>query len=273
MILTEEQRGALKRVAAYMDEMYSVASPYHGCTEDANLLRAMTEEQRGTVGFDLERARGLRDFLQDDCAEVGDVWAEMIAEIERLRGYEIAARDLSADLTKVAGDRDEQAAHISELEVEIAELKADLEQAERVIEARLEVIDQQAAQIKSLKKEIRRLKHESKVEQELTNSYIKHLHEAEARIKELEDAHKRSGAKYAKIINELRSSVYANIPGLDVGKIGPDAKPRSWQITEERIGLLEYCLETLLDAPDIEEIPGPGHSIEMLRAMLREAEQ
>lgn len=95
-----------------------------------------------------------------------------------------------------------------------------------------------------------------------------------ARIKELEDAHKRSGAKYAKIINELRSSVYANIPGLDVGKIGPDAtKPQSWQITEERIGLLEYCLETLLDAPDIEEIPGPGHSIEMLRAMLREAEQ
>ena len=56
------------------------------------------------------------------------------------------------------------------------------------------------------------------------------------------------------------------------GKIGPDAKPRSWQITDERIGLLEYCLETLLDAPDIEEIPGPGHSIEMLRAMLREAE-
>ena len=34
--------------------------------------------------FDLERARGLRDFLQDDCAEVGDVWGEMIAEIERL---------------------------------------------------------------------------------------------------------------------------------------------------------------------------------------------
>lgn len=32
------------------------------------------------------------------------------------------------------------------------------------------------------------------------------------------------------------------------GKIGPDAtKPQSWQITEERIGLLEYCLETLLD--------------------------
>jgi len=38
-----------------------------------------------SMTFDLERARGLRDFLQDDCAEVGDVWGEMIAEIERLR--------------------------------------------------------------------------------------------------------------------------------------------------------------------------------------------
>lgn len=210
MTLTEEQREAIRAVSDLPRAI--------GCTRCHNyiqknysnqfaVLRSMIDSS-GTVeptgGFDLERARGLRDFLQDDCAEVGDVWGEMIAEIERLRPFEMAARDLDSDLTKIAGERDDQA----------------------------------------------------------------------ARIKELEDAHKRSGAKYAKIINELRSSVYANIPGLDVGKIGPDAaKPQSWQITEERIGLLEYCLETLLDAPDIEEIPGPGHSIEMLRAMLREAEQ
>ena len=206
MTLTEEQRAALKRVIAYMNRMYGIASPYYGCTEDANILRAMIDssdhivEPDELIGFDLERARGLRDFLQDDCAEVGDVWGEMIAEIERLRA-------------------------------EISEQKGMIWKTQRVEK------------------------------------------EQAARIKELEDAHKRSGKKYAKIINELRSSVYANIPGLDVGKIGPDAKPRSWQITEERIGLLEYCLETLLDAPDIEEIPGPGHSIEMLRAMLREAEQ
>lgn len=92
MSLTEEQRAALKRVVAYMDEMYAIASPYHGCTEDANILRAMIDSSEQfsdaskMMGFDLERARGLRDFLQDDCAEVGDVWAEMIAEIERLRG-------------------------------------------------------------------------------------------------------------------------------------------------------------------------------------------
>ena len=240
MTLTEEQREAIRVISKLpMAIGCQLCHPYIMKNYGSHfiVLRDMIDSS-GTVeptgGFDLERARGLRDFLQDDCAEVGDVWGEMIAEIERLR--------------------------------------ADMEQSERVIEAGLDVIDQQAARIKSLKKEIRRLKHESKVEQEFTNSYIKRLHDAEARIKELEDAHKRSGAKYAKIINELRSSVYANIPGLDVGKIGPDAMPQSWQITEERIGLLEYCLETLLDAPDIEEIPGPGHSIEMLRAMLREAE-
>lgn len=138
--------------------------------------------------FDLERARGLRDFLQDDCAEVGDVWGEMIAEIERLRAENEEAQE-SLTAAYMLGSHEkahEQAAHISELEVEIAELKADLEQSEICIQARLDVIDQQAARIKSLKKEIRRLKHESKVEQEFTNSYIKRLHDAEARIKELE---------------------------------------------------------------------------------------
>ena len=85
-----------------------------------------------------------------------------------------------------------------------------------------------------------------------------------ARIKELEDAHKRSGKKYAKIINELRSSVYANIPGLDVGKIGPDAKPRSWQITEERKETLRRALEEYKIFPNDQAV---------LRAMLQEAGQ
>ncbi len=66
MTLTEEQRAALKRVVAYMDEMYSVASPYHGCTEDSDLLRAMIDSS-GTVeptgGFDLEKARAADEAL------------------------------------------------------------------------------------------------------------------------------------------------------------------------------------------------------------------
>jgi hypothetical protein len=43
---------------------------------------------------------------------------------------------------------------------------------------------------------------------------IAYMNRQATRIHELEDAHKRSGVKYAKIINELRSSVYANVPGL-----------------------------------------------------------
>lgn len=297
MTLTEEQRAALKRVAAYMDEMYSVASPYHGCTEDANLLRAMIDSS-GTVeptgGFDLERARGLRDFLQDDCAEVGDVWGEMIAEIERLRAEnEEALESLTA-----------------------AYLLGSHKKAQEM-----------AARIKSLKKEIGRLKHESKVEQEFTNSYILHLHEAEARIKELEaelaemhncalevagflaekenleaalveerankmiqaddctqnqdaaDFHHRCICEYnvKKCPIEQWWLDRARITLQAEGKIGPDAKLRSWQITEERKAALAAMsnLSETISCPDCGVWIGfadIGPHMAVLRAMLREAE-
>jgi TolA-binding protein len=261
-----------------------------------------------SMTFDLERARGLRDFLQDDCAEVGDVWAEMIAEIERLRANGIAANHSELDL-----------------QLRIKELEADLEQSEICIQARLDVIDQQAARIKSLKKEIRRLKHESKVEQEFTNSYIKRLHDAEARIKELgssldeaealtkqnaelmngylrrnaelEDAlvegltnflHYRASCydparrcPYAKECDDcstwdacghvemFRSEARRQLQAD--GKIGPDAaKPQSWQITKEEKRALSIILEYIsYDADDDIEIC--SHAA-VLRAMLREAE-
>ena len=133
------------------------------------------------------------------------------------------------------------------------ELKADLEQSERVVEARLDVIDQQAA-----------------------------------KIRELEDVHKRSGVKYAKIINELRSSVYANIPGLKKqwdeilnapanGKIGPDAdaKPHCWRITEERKAALWHAIKVLKEN-DIMEEPEEhlwDEEVTVLQAMMKEAGQ
>lgn len=138
------------------------------------------------------------------------------------------------------------------LEIEITGLKADLEQSE----------------------EIKRLKDEL---ENYGDHYACLLISKDAQIKELEDALVEERARVitshplTHVIDEDRTEASMQLQAE--GKIGPDAKPRSWQITEERIGLLEYCLETLLDAPDIEEIPGPGHSIEMLRAMLREAEQ
>jgi len=95
--------------------------------------------------FDLERARGLRDFLQDDCAEVGDVWGEMIAEIERLRPFEIAARDLDSDLSKIAGERDEQSAYIKELE-------SSLDEAEALTKKNAELMNGYLGRIKVLEK-------------------------------------------------------------------------------------------------------------------------
>ena len=111
--------------------------------------------------------------------------------VEPREGFDLeAARAALVGALKPGGYHDQETAriihtHMPSLLAEIERLRADMEQSERVIEARLDVIDQQAALTKSLKKEIRRLKHESKVEQEFTNSYIKRLHDAEARIKEL----------------------------------------------------------------------------------------
>jgi hypothetical protein len=222
----------------------------------------LTEEQRGTAAFDLEKARAevatasarrfseSREQARIFCAE--EILPDALDEIERLR----AALDESE---RILAHKTKTATHWYE---EGLKTRADLVQSKRVVE-------QQAA-----------------------------------RIKELEDVHKRSGVKYAKIINELRSSVYANIPGLkkqwdeilnapangkigpDVnekqsdelvaayremrdlarcapgsamhrkaierydalraeGKIGPDAKPRSWQITEDRVTAIDQGLRFL----------------------------
>jgi hypothetical protein len=180
-----------------------IATPYE------NLSEELKDKDRREVYL---RSQAALDYIQQQSAEIERLRASLID----LHAEYINTLEKNPDCS--AWDLDEQS------DADQRRLRRNAAHAISITEPPIYLqADQQATLIKSLKKEIRRLKHESKVEQELTNSYIKHLHEAEARIKELEDAHKRSGAKYAKIINELRSSVYANIPGLDVGKIGPDA--------------------------------------------------
>ena len=266
MTLTEEQREAIRVISKLpMAIGCQLCHPYimENYGSHFIVLRDMIDSS-GTVeptgGFDLEAARAsISHYRIENTSNVdtesaikelvdqANLAEEYLAEIERLRGYEIAARDLSADLTKVAGARDEQAARIEELE-------ADLAQSEICIRARLDVIDQQAA-----------------------------------RIKELEDARKRSGAKYAKIINELRSSVYANIPGLDVGKIGPDAETgnrdhvvgpdqmvpngKVWQITEERKAAINRGLQFLEWSYAKNSAHDTKEQIAVLWAMLDEASQ
>lgn len=265
MTLTKEQRGALARAIDYINETDLPVGELDGF--DREVLRNMVTTAIN-YGPDVMKmiellAAGEHDQWADWAQSILDsepglsegrkaAWPEMIATPYENLSEELKDKDRREVYLRSQAALDyiqQQSAEIERLRAENAWLKSDREF--------------QSEEIKRLKDEL----------ENYGDHYACLLISKDAQIKELEDAHKRSGAKYAKIINELRSSVYANIPGLDVGKIGPDAKPRSWQITEERIGLLEYCLETLLDAPDIEEIPGPGHSIEMLRAMLREAEQ
>lgn len=246
MTLTEEQREAIHAVSGLLTAVGCPQCHYYirkNYTHHIEVLRAMVDssdhivEPDELIGFDLEKVREAVHTLENFAFASGKITAGQIqdvlwgarllaasaAEIERLRGYEIAARDLSADLTKVAGDRDDQA----------------------------------------------------------------------ARIKELEDAHKRSGVKYAKIINELRSSVYANIPGLDVGKIGPDDSKKishlrpyevvaadlagmlaqSWQITEERKAAIDRGLQFLEWSYAKNSALDTKEQITVLWAMLEEAVQ
>ena len=143
--------------------------------------------------------------------------------------------------------------------------------------------------------EIERLRAEKEEAQEsLTAAYLlgshKKAQEMAARIKELEDAHKRAGAKYAKIIRELRSSVYANIPGLKKqwdevlaeGKIGNGdhivetdqmiQNGKVWQITEERKAAIDRGMRFLAWSNANTNDPETELDLVVLRAMLEEAE-
>ncbi|MFA5408618.1 MAG: hypothetical protein WC343_07575 [Bacilli bacterium] len=277
----------------------------------------LTEEQRGTVAIDLEKAREAVHTLENFAFASGKITAGQIqdvtwgarllaastAEIERLRAENLELQvavfgpdGIRANQACIIAD---QAASISELEIEITELKADLEQSERVI-------DQQAAKIKELetaylkaqnsnllrKQEIERLRPFEIAARDLDSDLGKiagERDEQSARIKELEDAHKRAGAKYAKIIRELRSSVYANIPGLKKqwdevlaeGKIGNGdhivetdqmiQNGKVWQITEERKAAIDRGMRFLAWSNANTNDPETELDLVVLRAMLEEA--
>jgi len=291
MTLTEEQRAALKRVIAYMNRMYGIASPYYGCTEDANILRAMIDSS-GTVeptgGFDLERARGLRDFLQDDCAEVGDVWGEMIAEIERLRASLI---DLHAEYINTleknpgcsAWDLDEQS------DADQRRLRRNAAHAISIVEPPIYLqADQQVAKI--LKKHVALKKLGKMVRQrgkwlmeERANKMIQS--DDCTQNEDAADFHHRCICEYNVKkcpieqwwLNRARITLQAE------GKIGnsehfTDASKMIWQITEERVAALVAMssLRTDVDCPQCDawlHFSDIAEHAPVLRAMLTEAEQ
>ena len=241
-----------------------------------------------SMTFDLEAARaGIAHYRIENPSNVdtesalkelvdqANLAEDALAEIERLRAA-------LAESEKIVEHKSKSATHWYD---EHLRAQTDLTQSERVIE-------QQAARIKELGSSLDEAEALTKKNAELMNGYL-------ARIAELEDAlvegltnflHYRASCydparrcPYAKECDDcstwdacghvemFRSEARRQLQAE--GKIGPDARPPCWQITEGRVGLLEYCLESLSDAPDVEDSPGPRHSIQMLREMLEEAGQ
>lgn len=234
------------------------------------------KEQRGTVAFDLERARGLRDFLQDDCAEVGDVWGEMIAEIERLRAEN---EDLSKAVIDIQEERDlaqaefrsyhraweEQAARVQELEGMLSIRTEELDIAHSVARSEKEMHEKELAAFARRIKELE----EVLVEMVATNpcnipTLCDVVHD-ELMCPALDgncDFWKGCPQK-----NELREAARKQLQAE--GKIGngdhiaeTDQMVPCWQITEERKETLRRALEEYKIFPNDQAV---------LRAMLTEA--
>ena len=197
------------------------------------------------------------------------LYCEMIAEIERLRGFETAARDLSNDLTRVAKERDELqeantnfAFQASDQAQEIERLRAEISEQKGMIWKTQRVEKEQAARIKEL---------EDALVEGLTNflHYRASCYDPARRCpyaKECDDCSTWDACGHVeKFRSEARQLLQAE------GKIGPDAKPRSWQITEERKAAIWHAVAVLKENdPDDEHLW--DEEIAVLRAMLEEAE-
>jgi hypothetical protein len=119
----------------------------------------------------------------------------------------------------------------------IAELEADLEQSEICIRARMDVIDQQAAQIKSLE--------DALAEERARGNHYGMSYEDAVGDGEFErwiiDGEKDLPKFY---LDRVRAEARRQLK--EEGKIGPDAaKPRSWQITENRVTAIDQGLRFL----------------------------
>ena len=239
MTLTEEQREAIRAVsdlprAIGCTQCHSYIQEHYG--NQFAILRAMIDsgehftDASKMPGFDLERARGLRDFLQDDCAEVGDVWAEMVAEIERLRAALVEHEEHENQTHEVLGN--------------ILGTDDTLENVAKRAAARIAELE------KWLKKE-----RSARLLEKSVSILLVYLKENDIDFDEFFEG---------KALEQLQAE----------GKIGPDAdaKPRVWQITEEREAAVDFALEYISDDANDSNDPGICFCVASLRAMLTEAQ-
>ena len=261
MTLTEEQRAAIHAVSGLLTaigcpQCHSYLQKNY--THHIEVLRAMTDSSEHfsdatkMIGFDMEKARASiahyrienpsnvdTESALKELVDQANLAEDALAEIERLRA-EISEQ--KGMIWKTQQVKKEQAAQIKSLEDALAEERA---KVIMLIEKLQLVANDPDWQSKGLKHDFDWYLAESKKQ-------IESGEPEDQRCRRLGEPNGRTDPK---------------------GKIGPDAdaKPQVWQITEERVGLLEYCLESLLDAPDIDDYSEPRQSIRMLRAMLKEA--
>ena len=230
-----------------------------------------------------------------------DLHAEYINTLEKNPGC--SAWDLDEQSEADQRRLRKNAAHITSTEepliylqvdqqaTRIKDLEADLEQAEIGIRAGMDVIDDQAAQIKELESSLDEAEALTKKNAELMNGYL-------GRIAELEDAlveERARGNLYGMSFEEVvqpddeierwiidgekdlpkfyldRVRAEARRQLKEDGKIGPDAaKPRSWQITEERKTMLSHCLEVVDYVATTKAYSDAIRDRDTIRAMLEE---
>ena len=216
MILTEEQRAAIKLAMKYIARWPFAYKELHA----RGVLQAMIDssehirEPLKMVGFDLEKARAMichyhienpgdadTDCGLEDLIRQANLAEEALDEIERLNAHINSA---CIESLRIA---EEQAAEIERLRASLIDLHAEyINTLEKNPECSAWDLDEQSdADQKRLR---RNAAHAiSIVEPPI---YLQAEQRA-TKIKELEDAHKRSGAKYAKIISQLPTNKLAGL--------------------------------------------------------------
>jgi hypothetical protein len=316
MTLTEEQREAIRVISKLpMAIGCQLCHPYIMKNYGSHfiVLRDMIDSS-GTVeptgGFDLEKARAVDiDLLATtDWGELRARYRAALAEIERLRAKNLELQvavfgpdGIRANQACIIAD---QAARISDLEIEITGLKADLEQSEEIKRLKDELenygdhyaclLISKDAQIKELEGMLSIRTEELDIAHSVARSE-KEMHEKELaafarRIKELEDAlvegltnflHYRASCydparrcPYAKECDDCSTwdacghvEMFRSEARRQLqadGKIGPDAAK------PQSWQITEERKETLRRA--LEEYKIFPNDQAVLRAMLREAE-
>ena len=225
----------------------------------------LTEEQRGTVGFDLEKARaGISHYRIENPSNVdtesalkelvdqANLAEDALAEIERLRAA-------LAESEKIVEHKSKSATHWYD---EHLRAQTDLTQSERVIE-------QQAARIKELGSSLDEAEALTKKNADLMNGYLARIAELEEWLKKERSARllEQTGSILLAYLkeNEIDFDIFFDGKALEQlqaeGKIGPDARPPCWQITEERMRAIRMA----------EELAWDCKAVAVLRAMLQEA--